>query len=147
MLLGAAKLLKQYEDELDGCVKLMFQPNEEGTSPKRINRSEAMVDAGLMKNPDVDTAISLHIMSGLFPNGSVITRKGPLNNPEFTEKIMNYSEELLGYPCELIEFPMSGSDDLSIISQAVPTCYLILGNGNSEEGYIYPHNNPNVLFN
>ena len=29
MMLGAAKLLKQYEDKLEGQVKLMFQPAEE----------------------------------------------------------------------------------------------------------------------
>lgn len=33
MLLGAAKLLKEHESELNGCVKLMFQPDEEGTNP------------------------------------------------------------------------------------------------------------------
>ena len=30
MLLGAAKLLKQHEGELQGTVKLFFQPAEEG---------------------------------------------------------------------------------------------------------------------
>ena len=30
MLLGAAKLLKQHEQELQGSVKLLFQPAEEG---------------------------------------------------------------------------------------------------------------------
>ena len=29
MLLGAAKLLKQYENELEGTVLLLFQPGEE----------------------------------------------------------------------------------------------------------------------
>ena len=30
MLLGAAKLLKQHEDQMQGTVKLIFQPAEEG---------------------------------------------------------------------------------------------------------------------
>lgn len=30
MLLGAAKLLKQYEDQIEGTIKLVFQPDEEG---------------------------------------------------------------------------------------------------------------------
>lgn len=266
MLLGAAKLLKQHENELEGCVKLMFQGNEEGTAPD-INGSEDMINAGVLKNPDVNAVMSLHIFSGLFKSGSINIKKGTMmsscdnieieitgkgthgsqpergidpinvachiyeglqniiareiacteqavitigsfhagntanvvpdkavmsgtirtvsettrihlkkrideicnytcqayntkytlkfedgipnvyNDPELTEDIINYSNELLGYPCRIMKFPMGGSDDISIISHTVPTCYLTLGSGTPEEGYIYPHHNPNVIFN
>ena len=58
MLLGAAKLLKEREDELEGVVKLMFQPAEEFLSGAR-----AMIEAGLLENPKVDAAMAIHIMS------------------------------------------------------------------------------------
>ena len=57
MLLGAAKLLKQKEDELEGSVVFMFQPGEEVFQGAR-----SMVDNGLMSNPDVDAAFALHVL-------------------------------------------------------------------------------------
>ncbi|MBR5474191.1 MAG: amidohydrolase [Lachnospiraceae bacterium] len=58
MLLGAAKLLKEREEELEGQVKLMFQPAEEtGTGAK------AMIAAGLLENPKVEAAAALHVQA------------------------------------------------------------------------------------
>ncbi|MGM9973585.1 MAG: M20 family metallopeptidase, partial [Clostridiaceae bacterium] len=59
MLLGAAKLLKQYESELDGTVKLVFQPNEEGFKGAKL-----MLESGVLENPKVDAAMALHVHSG-----------------------------------------------------------------------------------
>ena len=68
MLLGAARLLKQYEDEIEGTVKLMFQPAEEV-----FLGSQDMLDAGVLDNPKVDAAAMLHVTSGAaLPTGSVI---------------------------------------------------------------------------
>lgn len=267
MLLGAAKLLKQHEAELNGTVKLMFQPDEEGTSPTGISGGDVMLEAGVLENPKVDAVMSLHIMSGSYPSGSINIRKGPMmsssdtfeitvqgsgthgsqpnlgidpinvavhiyeglqnliarelapeeqacltvgsfnsgdaaniipdeakitgtlratrentraafkqriqeisehsaaafrakvdvkfmhgipsvyNNPVLTEELIGYAEDMLEYPCELLEYPMSGSDDLSVISQNAPTAYFMLGSGTAEEGYLYPHHNPHILFN
>lgn len=59
MLLGAAKLLKQYENELEGTVKLIFQPNEEGFKGAKL-----MLESGVLENPKVDAAMALHVHSG-----------------------------------------------------------------------------------
>lgn len=59
MLLGAAKLLKQNEAALKGCVKFMFQPAEE-----ILAGSLDMIGNGLLENPKVDAAMALHIMVG-----------------------------------------------------------------------------------
>ncbi|MDG6901777.1 MAG: amidohydrolase, partial [Nitrososphaerota archaeon] len=58
MLLGAARLLADSRDELVGTVKFLFQPAEEhggrgGALP--------MIEAGTMKDPDVDYVFGLHI--------------------------------------------------------------------------------------
>lgn len=58
MLLGAAKLLKDMEDELCGTVKLMFQTGEECGCGSRL-----MIEHGLLENPHVDAAFALHVMS------------------------------------------------------------------------------------
>lgn len=58
MLLAAAKILKQHEHELQGTVKLMFQPGEELGAGSRT-----MIEDGLLENPHVDAAFGLHIMA------------------------------------------------------------------------------------
>ena len=56
MLLGAAKILKDMEQELKGSVKLMFQPGEETGAGARV-----MVEDGALQNPQVDAAFGLHV--------------------------------------------------------------------------------------
>lgn len=55
MLLAAAQMLKEKEDELEGCVKLMFQPAEE-----QFKGSPAMIEAGVLEN--VDACSAMHVM-------------------------------------------------------------------------------------
>src|SRR3712207_2039256 len=59
MLLGAAKLLKQNEDQIEGTVKLVFQPDEEG-----FTGAKNMIKAGVLENPKVDAAMAMHVHSG-----------------------------------------------------------------------------------
>lgn len=60
MLLGAAEMLKKFEDKIDGTVKLMFQPGEE-----TLLGAKSMIDHGLMENPSVDAAMNLHYGTGM----------------------------------------------------------------------------------
>ena len=69
-LLGVAKLLKEREAELEGTVKLMFQPGEETGSG-----AKAMIAAGLLENPQVDAAIALHVTPDMDP-GKIGLKKG-----------------------------------------------------------------------
>lgn len=86
MMLGAAKLLKAHEDEINGTVKLMFQPAEE-----IFEGSHDMISNGLLKNPDVDAALMIHVMAGMpFPTGTAIVSDGGVSAPAadyFTIKI------------------------------------------------------------
>ena len=59
MLLGAAKLLRQNQDEIEGTIKLVFQPDEEG-----FTGSKKMIKAGVLENPKVDAALAMHVHSG-----------------------------------------------------------------------------------
>lgn len=68
MLLGAAEVLKKHEDEIEGQVKLMFQPAEE-----TLLGAKAMVEAGVLENPKVDAAMMIHVFSGMpIPSGTII---------------------------------------------------------------------------
>lgn len=75
MLLGAAKILKDHEDEIQGTVKLMFQPAEEiflGASD--------MIQAGVLENPKVDAALMIHVMAGVpMPAGLVLVPGGGIS--------------------------------------------------------------------
>ena len=59
MLLGAAKLLKQNQNQIEGTIKLVFQPDEEG-----FTGAKKMLEAGVLENPKVDAAMAMHVHSG-----------------------------------------------------------------------------------
>lgn len=64
MLLTAAKMLKEREDELEGTVKLMFQPAEE-----TLMGCRHMIEHGVLENPKVDAALAYHVGAGKMPLG------------------------------------------------------------------------------
>lgn len=64
MLLTAAKMLKEHESELEGTVKLMFQPAEE-----TFEGSKNMIENGILENPKVDAALGYHVAPGKMPVG------------------------------------------------------------------------------
>ena len=70
MLLGAARLLKQNQDLIEGTVKLIFQPDEEG-----FTGAKAMIEAGVLQNPKVDAAMACHVNSGT-PSNMVVCGLG-----------------------------------------------------------------------
>jgi amidohydrolase len=59
-MLGAAKLLKEKENDINGTVKIMFQPAEEIGLGARD-----MIENGLLENPKVDAALALHVTPDL----------------------------------------------------------------------------------
>lgn len=77
MLLGAAELLKEHEEEICGTVKLMFQPAEE-----IFEGSHDMIESGLLENPHVDGALMIHVMAGMpFEAGTVIVSESGVGSP------------------------------------------------------------------
>lgn len=77
MLLGAARLLKNHEEEIEGTIKLMFQPAEE-----IFEGSHDMIESGLLENPHVDAALMIHVMAGMpFEAGTVIVSAPGVSAP------------------------------------------------------------------
>ncbi|WP_138498919.1 M20 family metallopeptidase [Nostoc sp. PA-18-2419] len=70
--LGTAYYLQQHRQDFSGTVKIIFQPAEE--SP---GGAKPMIEAGVLKNPDVDAIIGLHLWNNL-PLGTVGVRSGAL---------------------------------------------------------------------
>ena len=64
MLLTAAKLLKENEANLEGTVKLMFQPAEE-----TFEGAKNMIEHGILENPAPAAALAYHVTAGKMPVG------------------------------------------------------------------------------
>ena len=68
MLLGAARLLKKHEHQLNGCVKLMFQPAEE-----IFEGAKDMIANGVLSDPKPDAAVMIHVTAAVpMPSGMII---------------------------------------------------------------------------
>ncbi len=64
ILMGVAEILTKYKDKINGTVKFIFQPAEEGPPPGEEGGAKLMIKEGVLKNPDVDAIFGLHINSG-----------------------------------------------------------------------------------
>lgn len=69
MLLGAAKALSKHKDIINGNIKFIFQPEEEGPN----SGAENMVADGVMD--DVNAIFGLHLTTE-YPTGTVTIKKG-----------------------------------------------------------------------
>jgi len=72
MVLGAATILNKVKDTLNGNIKFLFQPAEEGPGG-----AKAMIEAGVMKNPRVDHSIGSHVWPAV-PEGTIGVKAGAL---------------------------------------------------------------------
>jgi amidohydrolase len=72
IVLGAAKILSQYKDQIKGNVKFVFQPAEEETGG-----AAAVIEAGVLQNPAVDVIVHIHNWHGL-REGVIGVKAGPV---------------------------------------------------------------------
>lgn len=72
ILLHTAKILAENRDQLNGNVKLIFQPAEEGPGG-----AKPMIEEGVLESPEVEAAFGLHLWNPL-PVGNLGIQSGPL---------------------------------------------------------------------
>lgn len=75
ILMGVAEILSKHKDKINGTVKFIFQPAEEGPPPGEEGGAKLMIKEGVLKNPDVDAIFGLHINSGT-PVGMIRYKPG-----------------------------------------------------------------------
>ncbi|MGO4911975.1 MULTISPECIES: amidohydrolase [unclassified Leeuwenhoekiella] len=75
ILMGVAEILSQHKDKINGTVKFIFQPAEEGPPPGEEGGASLMIKEGVLKNPDVDAIFGLHINSAT-PVGQINYKPG-----------------------------------------------------------------------
>lgn len=70
ILMGVAEVLSENKDKINGTVKFIFQPAEEGPPPGEEGGASVMIKEGVLENPDVDAIFGLHINSAT-PVGTI----------------------------------------------------------------------------
>ena len=63
ILMGVAEVLSKNKDKINGTVKFIFQPAEEGPPPGEEGGAKLMIKDGVLENPKVDAIFGLHINS------------------------------------------------------------------------------------
>ena len=77
MLLGAAKILKEKEHALKGCVKLLFQPAEE-----ILEGAKDCIKAGVLEDPKPQAAFALHVSTASeLPTGTIVLSTREISAP------------------------------------------------------------------
>lgn len=73
--LGIAKLLNENIDKITGCVKIIFQPGEEG-----YNGADYMIKEGALENPNVNVLTVLHVITKFrgLPVGAIGLKSGAI---------------------------------------------------------------------
>ncbi len=72
MVLGAVTILNKVKGKLNGTIKFLFQPAEEGPGG-----AKPMIEAGVMDNPHVDHSIGCHVWPAI-PEGTIGVKAGRL---------------------------------------------------------------------
>ncbi len=110
MLLGAAKVLMENKEQLNGNVKLFFQAAEEGPGG-----AKPMIDDGALENPKVDAVLGLHVgvISTEMKNGMVGLCYGNL-----MACLDRFTLKLIGKGCHGA-YPENGVDPIVMAAQIV----------------------------
>jgi amidohydrolase len=104
-LLGAAKILREFQNDLHGNIKFVFQPAEESSGG-----AKKMVEDGVLENPKVNAALGMHIWPTI-PAGKFGVKYGPLCAAPDYFKITIKGK---GGHCAM---PHKGIDPISVASQ------------------------------
>lgn len=72
ILLAVSKLLFDTKENIQGTVKILFQPAEESTGG-----AKPMIEEGVLENPKVDKVFALHVWSEI-PHGKIGIKEGAI---------------------------------------------------------------------
>jgi len=76
VLLAAARILAEHRDQFRGCVKFIFQSEEEVPSGGAL----PLCEAGVMENPHVDAIVALHVIPDAQNTGKFGVKKGVMTS-------------------------------------------------------------------
>lgn len=107
IVLGAAKYLQAHRNQLQGTVKLFFQPAEE-----TVGGAKRMIEAGVMESPQVDAVFGLHVDT-FIPAGEVAVRYGQMNASTDTVTLTIKGTNAHG------AYPQNGVDSIVVAANVI----------------------------
>ena len=113
-LLGAARILNDYKQELAGTVKLFFQPAEE-----TVGGALPMIQEGVLENPRVEAVFGLHVSPEL-EVGRIGVKYGQMNAASDDVHITVYGENGHG------AYPHNGKDAIVIAAHVITALQTIV---------------------
>lgn len=119
ILMGVAQILTELKDKVNGTVKFIFQPAEEGAPAGEEGGAELMVKEGVLKNPNVDAIFGLHI-SDATPVGMITYREGGIMASSNTFQITVNGKQAHG------SAPWSGVDPIVTSAQIINNLQTII---------------------
>jgi amidohydrolase len=76
VLMGVAEILAGMKTRVQGCIKFIFQPAEEGPPAGEEGGAALMIKQGVLENPKPDVIFGLHVFAGI-EAGRIAYRPGP----------------------------------------------------------------------
>lgn len=114
IVLGVAKVLNQFKDQIKGNIKLIFQPAEE-----TVGGAKPMIEEGVLEDPKVDGIFGLHVSNGI-EVGKIGIRYGQMNAASDMIKIIINGKNSHG------AYPNLGVDAISIAAQVTTAIQTIV---------------------
>lgn len=118
ILLGVAKVLSENRDKINGNVKLIFQPAEEGPGG-----AKPMIEEGVLENPKVDAVLGLHagnLTEDKELKGSIMVSYGNL-----MACLDSFKVKLIGKGCHGA-YPNTGVDPIVMAGKFLSTIQTIV---------------------
>ncbi|MEO8008965.1 MAG: amidohydrolase, partial [Betaproteobacteria bacterium] len=112
VLMGVAELLAGMKTQLQGRIKFIFQPAEEGPPPGEEGGAALMIKQGVLENPKPDVIFGLHVFAGV-ETGTIAYRPGPAMASSDRIRITVNGRQTHG------ALPWRGVDPIVIASQIV----------------------------
>jgi amidohydrolase len=112
ILMGVAELLAGLGMQLQGRIKFIFQPAEEGPPPGEEGGAALMIKQGVLENPKPDVIFGLHVFAGV-EAGTIAYRPGPALASSDRIRIVVNGRQTHG------ALPWRGVDPIVISSQIV----------------------------
>lgn len=111
ILMGVAEILAGMRSQLQGTVKFVFQPAEEGAPAGEEGGAGLMLEEGAFDDPRVDAVFGLHVFP--FEVGKVVYRAGGLMASGDTYRVVIRGRQTHG------ALPWNGIDPITISSQVI----------------------------
>ena len=112
ILMGVAEILSKNKGKINGTIKFIFQPAEEGAPIGEEGGAKMMVEEGVLKNPNVDAIFGLHIGSGQ-PVGTLTYKPGGIMAAAQSFKIIVSGKQSHG------SRPWAGIDPIMISAKII----------------------------